>query len=94
MAIRTLAYECKFCGALKRSKTICERHEETCLQNPNAKNCIRCEHHEFNQVQGITVCSITGKKCSSAVSAKCQDFKRVELNETKPTETNSGTQDK
>lgn len=79
MATRTLAYECKYCGQLKRTKTICERHELTCFQNPDAKNCVLCEH----MVAGSSgrVCGATGKRCSVAVSANCEHFARRKANE-------------
>lgn len=79
MATRTLAYECKYCGELKRSKTICERHELTCFQNPEAKNCVLCEH-KVDSPKG-RVCSLTGKRCSVAVSASCGQFVRRKTNE-------------
>lgn len=74
MATRTLAYECQYCGALKRTKNVCERHELTCFQNPDAKNCILCEH-VCKSTSG-RFCAVTGKRCSVAVSANCEDFKR------------------
>ena len=78
MATRTLAYECKYCGALKRTKNVCERHELTCFQNPDAKNCVLCEHMRTGD--NGKVCSVTGKRCSVAVSANCEHFvsRRVE----------------
>ena len=79
MAVRTLAYECKYCGTLKRSKHICERHELTCFQNPDAKNCVRCKH-VFKGNAG-RVCIVTGKRCSVAVSASCKHFDRRQSNE-------------
>lgn len=79
MATRTLAYECKFCGALKRSKLICERHELTCFQNPDAKNCVLCKNMR-NSAEG-RVCAVSGKRCSVAVSANCEHFARRESNE-------------
>jgi hypothetical protein len=79
MATRTLAYECKYCGALKRTKTICERHELTCFQNPDAKNCVLCQH--MRQGGNGRVCFVTGKRCSVAVSANCHVFARRESNE-------------
>lgn len=79
MATRTLAYECKYCGALKRTKNVCERHEITCFQNPDAKNCVLCNHC----VDGETgrVCGKTGKRCSVAISATCEHFSRRDDNE-------------
>lgn len=79
MATRTLAYECKYCGALKRTKNVCERHELTCFQNPDAKNCVLCQH--MVQGKGGRVCGVTGKRCSVAISANCEDFARREANE-------------
>lgn len=74
MATRTLAYECQYCGTLKRTKNVCERHELTCLQNPDAKNCIRCQH--MRDGESGRVCFVTGKRCSVAVSASCGYFDR------------------
>lgn len=79
MATRTLAYECKFCGALKRTKNVCERHEITCFQNPDAKNCILCKH-SADAGKG-KFCVVTGKRCSVAVSANCDSFTRRKTNE-------------
>lgn len=78
MATRTLAYECQYCGALKRTKLICERHELTCFQNPDAKNCVLCKH--MVNCDSGRVCSVTGKRCSVAVSANCEHFARRESN--------------
>lgn len=74
MATRTLAYECKYCGDLKKTKTICERHELTCFQNPEAKNCMLCEHKRDTK-EGRK-CIVTGKRCSVAISATCEHFTR------------------
>lgn len=74
MATRVLSYECKYCGALKRTLKTCLRHEATCLQNPNAKNCVICENMKVEE--GVKICGITGKRCSVAVSAKCKHFSK------------------
>lgn len=79
MATRTLAYECKYCGALKRTKNVCERHELTCFENPEAKNCVLCKH--MTEGASGRVCSVTGKRCSVAISATCEHFVRREKNE-------------
>lgn len=73
MARRILAWECKYCGAIKKSETICERHEKTCLKNPDARNCIVCKH-SYNRDVKISCCK--GKVCSRATSAKCEYFER------------------
>lgn len=74
MAVRVLAYECKYCGALKKGKKVCENHEIACLSNPEAKNCVRCQH--IKNTESGRVCGLTGKRCSVAVSANCEDFVR------------------
>lgn len=74
MATRTLAYECKYCGMLKRTKNVCERHEITCFKNPDARNCMLCVNME--QKGKVRVCAVTGKRCSVAVSASCEYFLR------------------
>ena len=79
MATRTLAYECKYCGALTRTKNVCERHELTCFRNPDAKNCILCKNRV--EVNKQSTCGITHKRCSVAISASCQNFVRREGNE-------------
>ena len=76
MATRTLAYECKYCGALKRTKNVCERHEMTCFENPEAKNCLLCSNMTYRGKGRI--CGVTSKRCSVAVSATCKDFVRKE----------------
>ena len=77
MATRVLAYECKYCGTLKKTRALMDRHELACLRNPNAKNCTRCEHLQKNG-DGRATCEVSGKLCSVAVSARCKDFKRRE----------------
>ena len=79
MATRTLAYECKYCGALKKTKTICERHELACFSNPDAKNCVLCQRVE-KTARG-RVCGVTGARCSVAISATCEMFVRRKDNE-------------
>ena len=79
MATRTLAYECKYCRALKRSKNVCERHELTCFENPDAKNCILCINRKDSP--SGRVCAVTGKRCSVAVSATCEHFIRRDAHE-------------
>lgn len=37
MATRVLAYECKYCGTLKKTRALMDRHELACLRNPKAK---------------------------------------------------------
>lgn len=80
MAVRVLAYECKYCGALKKSKKVCENHEIACLSNPNARNCLRCQHMT-KLADGTKVCGVSNKRCSVAVSANCEDFLRRENND-------------
>lgn len=74
MAVRVLAYECKYCGALKKTKHICEKHEIACFSNPDAKNCLLCQHMRAGE--SGRVCAVTGKRCSTATSALCNDFAR------------------
>lgn len=76
MPNKVLAYQCKFCGALKRSFGICQRHEYSCLQNPNARNCLLCEHMVVENREAR--CSVKNKKCTSAVSGHCDSFVRME----------------
>ena len=83
MARRILAWQCRYCGVIKKSETICERHERTCLKNPDARNCIVCEHSFKPTVEFLfdeePACSLMchkGKVCSRATSAKCEYFKR------------------
>lgn len=76
MARRVLAWECRYCGTIKKSETICERHEKTCLKNPDARNCVVCQHS--HKPEGDSLSCLKGKKCSRATSAKCEHFKRKE----------------
>lgn len=75
MPRRILAWECRYCGAIKKSETICNRHEITCLSNPDARNCIVCKHSHTPAPVGPLKCR-KGKICSRATSAKCEHFER------------------
>lgn len=77
MATRVLAYECRYCGTLKKTRALMDRHELACLRNPNSKNCTLCEHIQ-NNGEGRAICEVSGKLCSVAISARCEDFKRRE----------------
>lgn len=72
MARRVLAWECRYCGDIKKTENICLRHEKTCLKNPDAQNCIVCEHSIPSE--NSTLRCLKGKKCSRATSAKCEYF--------------------
>lgn len=73
MARRVLAYECRYCGAIKKTENICLRHEKACMKNPDARNCILCQH-SFKE--SSTLMCGKGKVCSQAVSVKCEHFAR------------------
>lgn len=73
MARRVLAWECKYCGAIKKTENVCLRHETACLKNPNSRNCLRCLHSYTNLSSNKVDCK-KGKKCSQAVSAICEYF--------------------
>jgi len=69
MAKRILAWECRYCGKIKKTEIICLRHEKACLSNPDAHNCLMCGHHTGR------ICDKRGCMCSTAVSAKCEHFR-------------------
>jgi hypothetical protein len=73
MARRVLAWECRYCGALKKTELICNRHEVACPKNPDRKNCIDCVYCGEDNV-----CIVRGCGCSTAVSPYCQEYKREE----------------
>jgi hypothetical protein len=75
MARRVLAWECRYCGTIKKTENICVRHEKTCMKNPDARNCILCQHSITNSGTRDLVCK-KGKKCSQATSANCEYFGR------------------
>lgn len=80
MPNKILAYECKHCGAIKRSYNVCARHELACLKNPEARNCVRCAN--MVNRNGVNVCAERLLKCSVAISAHCKEFvKREDLND-------------
>ena len=79
MAIRILAYECKYCGTIKKTKYACEKHESACFSNPDARNCLLCKHMRGGKSE--RVCAVSGKRCSTAVSAFCNDFVRSSRDE-------------
>ena len=78
MARRILAWECRHCGTIKKTENICIRHEKTCMKNPDARNCILCEHSytEIGQTGLAGLICKKGKKCSQATSANCEYFVR------------------
>lgn len=75
MVRQILAWQCRYCGGVKKTKHIAERHEITCLQNPDAKNCVLCVNSITDP--GFLFCSVRGIKCSSAVSASCEQFQNT-----------------
>lgn len=75
MARRILAWECRYCGAIKKTENICLRHEKTCMKNPDARNCILCKHSSNKPGTRELLCQ-KGKKCSQATSANCEHFTR------------------
>lgn len=75
MARRVLAWQCKYCGEIKKSETIAVRHELTCVKNPDARNCMVCAYSVGSENTRELLCQ-KGKTCSRAVSAKCEHFKR------------------
>lgn len=76
MARQIIAWQCEFCGEIKKSQYIAERHEVACLKNPHAVNCQICAHRTWDYEDDKAVCSLTNKQCTRAVSANCNDFKR------------------
>ena len=78
MSRRILAYECQYCGCVKKTKNICIRHEAACKHNPEARNCQFCVHSERLEQRvkggGSLWCPVKQMACSSAISASCQHF--------------------
>lgn len=78
MARRVLAWECQYCGALKRTEKIAVRHEKTCLKNPDSKNCLNCKNSYTDAPRdgGLPErrCKVKGSSCSRAVSADCEHY--------------------
>lgn len=77
MARQVLAWQCKYCGEIKKTRNIAERHEKTCLQNPDAKNCVLCRYSKTDENSSALMCTVRQIKCSRAVSADCESFHRV-----------------
>jgi len=75
MAKQILAWQCRYCGAIKKTETIALRHELACLSNKDAHNCMLCEYQPSRSHE----CSKRGCMCSKAVSANCTFFKRRSL---------------
>lgn len=75
MPRQVLAWQCRFCGEIKKSEKIAARHEAACLANPDCRNCIVCKHEESSP-GSKSVCGVRGVNCSRAVSANCEDFGR------------------
>lgn len=75
MPKRIFAYECKFCKTIKRSHYICNRHEQTCLKNPESVNCLNCTH--MMETGKGAVCALDSKLCNSVKALSCGRFNRV-----------------
>lgn len=78
MARQILAWQCRYCGDVKKTRKIAERHEKTCLKNPEAKNCVLCIHSMNDPYTNTLVCSVRKLNCSRAVSADCDQFQTLE----------------
>jgi hypothetical protein len=80
MARKILAYECQFCGTIKKTRNIAERHEISCKMNPDAHNCMLCKNamklEKCVKGGGRYWCPTGNKACSSAVGANCERFDR------------------
>lgn len=81
MSKRIVAYQCEYCGAIKRTQTIIERHEKACIKNPRAKNCLFCKHSEltFDGTKNIRFCKLTGSESRKDISANCNNFERKKI---------------
>lgn len=73
MPRRVIAYQCAYCGVLKKSENICFRHELSCLSNPQAQNCLLCKHQtvDWNDTKK---CIVRGCTCTTATSARCSYY--------------------
>lgn len=78
MAKRVFAWQCQYCGALKNTENVINRHEKACLKNPNAKNCILCTKSvaSSESASAKMYCKARGCDCSMAVSGNCEHFER------------------
>lgn len=81
MPRQILAWQCKYCGAVKKTEKIASRHEKSCTSNPEARNCLLCEHSykpeaDANNPNPKLRCAVRNCDCSRAVSAECPVFKR------------------
>ena len=85
MAKQILAYECAYCGILKKSRKIAERHERSCFKNPNAVNCMICENrYDYKETLSedewgassrvVHKCKVNDKLCSRSLSGNCTHF--------------------
>ena len=74
MPKRVLAWQCDYCGKLKKTELIARRHEKSCIKNPNRKNCIDCKGFSSGE------CIFRGIRCSSAVSPDCTEYIKKEVN--------------
>lgn len=44
------AYQCDYCQATYETERKAQIHEATCMQNPNAKNCLWCKYHDIERL--------------------------------------------
>lgn len=76
MARQVLAWQCKFCGTIKKTEAVCLRHEKACTDNPDAKNCMFCKYSYKDTDDNVLKCNKRKIQCTRAVSANCEYFKR------------------
>lgn len=73
------AWKCEYCGEVKANKQIMENHEKSCLKNPDTINCLICVHRVVpSDLNNRSHCELSGKQCSKATSAKCDQFHKKE----------------
>lgn len=78
MAYHVLAWKCEYCGDLKKTKHIADRHEKACKMNPNAQNCLECAKSFYEDTDdgspGTYICMVDGKLCTRARSGNCTHY--------------------
>lgn len=76
MSTRTIAFMCNYCNDIFKAKSIADRHEITCMQNPNCKNCLICKH-TTRDATGQILCSFDYKDISRLKAVNCTNFERM-----------------
>lgn len=72
MSVRTICWRCYHCGELYKTKTLADRHELTCKQNPVHVNCLDC------RLNFEGTCKVDGEQVKRLKAIGCEHYERTD----------------